>query len=52
MMNKAAKIILDRHPTSSADEVLQILGGSTLAKRRIHHRCIYVYTVYVCLYIF
>ena len=43
MMNKVAKIILYRHSTSSAGEALQILGWRTLAKRRIYHRCIYVY---------
>ena len=41
-MNKAANIILDRYPSSSASEALQILGWNTLAKRRIYHRCIYV----------
>ena len=42
-LNKAAKIILDRHPNSSAREALQTLGWCTLAKRRTYHRCLYVF---------
>ena len=40
-LNKDAKLILEPQPTSSALETF--LGWSTLAERRVYHRCLYVY---------
>ena len=39
--NKAAKLILDLPPLSSATEALATLHWSTLSSRRYKHRCIY-----------
>ena len=41
--NKAAKMILDEHPRSSATDALKRLNWTTLATRRHNHRCIFVY---------
>jgi hypothetical protein len=38
--NKAAKLILDLPPLSSATEALATLHWSTLSSRRYKHRCI------------
>ena len=40
-INKAAKLILEPHPTSSASEALETLGY--IAKRRVYHHSLYVY---------
>ena len=45
--NKAAKIILDHHPQSSATEALDLLGWKPLHLRRRFHRCT---TIYKCLH--
>lgn len=42
-LNKATTLILEHHPTSSAVEALETSGWSTLATRRVCHRCLYVY---------
>ena len=41
--NKAAKLILDLPPLSSATEALATLHWSTLSSRRYKHRCIFIY---------
>ena len=41
--NKAAKIILDAHPLSSASESLQLLNWQPLSTRRHFHRCLMMY---------
>ena len=46
LQNKAAKIILDRHPQSSASEALDSLGWKSLHLRRRFHRCT---TIFKCL---
>ena len=46
LQNKAAKIILDRHPHSSASEALDSLGWKRLHLRRRFHRCT---TIFKCL---
>ena len=43
LQNKAAKIILDRPPHSSATDALNSLGWFTLEQRRLYHRCLYVF---------
>lgn len=46
LQNKAAKIILDRHPHYSASEALDFLGWKPLNLRRRFHRCT---TIFKCL---
>ena len=46
LQNKAAKIILDRHPQSSATEALDSPGWKQLHLRRRFHRCT---TIFKCL---
>ena len=46
LQNKAAKIILDRHPQSSASEALDSPGWNQLHLRRRFHRCT---TIFKCL---
>ncbi len=41
--NKAAKLILDLPPLSSATEALATLHWSTLSSRRYKHRCVFIY---------
>ena len=41
--NKAAKLILDKHPRYSSTEALQELKWSTLAERRHKHRCTFIF---------
>ena len=41
--NKAAKLILDKHPRYSFTEALRELKWSTLATRRHNHRCTFIY---------
>ncbi len=41
--NKAAKLILDKHPRYSSTETLGELKWSTLATRRHNHRCTFIY---------
>ena len=43
LQNKAAKIVLDRHPYSSASHALATLKCVTLEKRRFMRRCAHVY---------
>ena len=43
LQNKAAKIILDRPIQSSSSEALTAMKWITLEKRRLYHRCLYVY---------
>ena len=43
LQNKAAKIVLDRHPYSSASHALATLKWVTLEKRRFMRRCAHVY---------
>ena len=43
LQNKAAKIILDRPVHSSATDALQTLNWLNLSKRRLYHRCLYVF---------
>ena len=47
LQNKAAKIILDHHPQSSATEALDSLGWKPLHLRRRFHRCA---TIFKCLH--
>ena len=47
LQNKAAKIILDHHPQSSATEALDSLGWKPLHLRRRFHRCT---TIFKCLH--
>ena len=47
LQNKAAKIILDHHPLSSATEALDSLGWKPLRLRRRFHRCA---TIFKCLH--
>ena len=41
--NKAAKLILDAPPLSSATEALKLLNWTPLAIRRHKHRCIFIF---------
>ena len=41
--NKAAKLILDKHPRYSSTEALQELKWSTLTERRHNHRCTFIF---------
>ncbi len=41
--NKAAKLILDKHPRYTSTEALGELKWSTLATRRHNHRCMHLY---------
>ena len=41
--NKAAKLILDKHPRYSSTEAVGELKWSTLATRRHNHRCTFIY---------
>jgi hypothetical protein len=41
--NKAAKLILDLPPLSSATEALATLQWLPLSSRRYKHRCIFIY---------
>ena len=43
LQNKAAKIILDRSPLSSASDALNTLGWRKLAVRRCYHRCVHIF---------
>ena len=43
LQNKAAKIILSLPSFSSSTEALNTLGWSTLVKRRLFHRCVFVF---------
>ena len=43
LQNKAAKIILDRPPHSSATDMLNSLGWFTLEQRQLYNRCLYVF---------
>ncbi len=43
LQNKAAKIIIDHQPSSSASNALQILNWKPLFYRRLYHRCSYVF---------
>ena len=44
LQNKAAKIILNRSPLSSATDALNTLGWRKLAVRRYYHRCKWTFT--------
>ena len=41
--NKAAKLILDAPPLSSATEALKLLNWTPLGMRRHKHRCIFIF---------
>ena len=43
LQNKAAKLILDKPPLSSATEALKTLKWLNLVDRRKYHRCVYIY---------
>jgi len=43
LFNKAAKTILSLSSFSSSTEALNTLGWSTLVKRRLFHRCVFVF---------
>ena len=43
LQNKAAKIILNRNPLSSASDALNTLGWRKLAVRRYYHRCVHIF---------
>ena len=43
LRNKAAKVILDLPPFSSAIEALKILGWRDLSQQRHYHRCLYIF---------
>jgi hypothetical protein len=43
LQTKAAKVILDRPPFSSATEAFKILGWRDLSQRRHYGRCLYIF---------
>ena len=43
LQNKAAKIILNRNPLSSASDAHNTLGWRKLAVRRYYHRCVHIF---------
>ena len=43
LQNKAAKIILNPNPLSSASDALNTLGWIKLAVRRYYHRCVHIF---------
>ena len=43
LQNKAAKIILNRSPLSSATDALNTLGWRKLVVRRCYHRCVHIF---------